>query len=286
MYINISELMRLKGRLNDINHDLNVTLGNVNQELESVCNNINSSELKEANLTVKNNISNLSVEINTNINNLSEFMASQLGSYKVSADEAQAALKNLVNIVSSVFTSGGIINMEGLQNLNNPTGTTGSTTTDPTPTPTPTPTVDVSIYHENPDKGFVITTDNPKYEPTDQERQILYNLVASESANTYDDALGVASTVFNRVDTNYNNNYKGTGSAIWAQLSAPNQYGVYYKGYVAPWVTPEKYTMAERAVNDALAGVRNCSYTNYRSSNSYGYSSNQISPNGNRFGYR
>lgn len=274
MYLDLTELMRLKGRLGDINIELGNTLNSVSTELENVCNNINSSDLKAANEAIKEKILTLASKINANVARLDEFMGNQLSTYKVSNEDAQASLKELVSFLSQVFTAGGAINMQAIEDFKNGTG-------NGTSTPPVNNGPDISIYHSNPAQGFVVTTGNKTYEPTDQERQVLYNLVAGEFGRDYDDALGVASTVLNRCDTNYSNN----GTTLWSQLSARGQYGTYYQGTVAPWATPERYAIAKRAVDDALAGVRNCQYTNYRSNGSTWYGGYMISAGGNRFGW-
>lgn len=109
MNINVSEMMRLKGRLADISNELDTIFNGVNSELQSISDNVNSSDLHSAILNVQDNVESLSANLSNNLHVLEEFMTSQLESYSVTNEEASESLKNLVNLVENMFDSNGNI---------------------------------------------------------------------------------------------------------------------------------------------------------------------------------
>lgn len=107
MKIDLTEMMRIKGRLSDINNEMGSTFNGINQEFDSVSRNISSEGLHEAIVTVQENISNLSSMFSKNMVALEEFMDEQLSSYSSTNEEASQSLQNLVNIVNQTFDSSG-----------------------------------------------------------------------------------------------------------------------------------------------------------------------------------
>ncbi len=144
--------------------------------------------------------------------------------------------------------------------------------------------LDLSVYHNNPATGFQVTTGNPTYELSQQDLQLMYGLVASESDKTYDDALGVATTILNRCETS--NWVNAHSQNPIEQITAPGQFEVYSKGTYKQWQTRELPETVVKAVNDALSGVRNHDYCYFRSNGSNSYSDNMITQTGNRYGYK
>lgn len=107
MKIDITEMMRIKGRLTDINNELNSTFKGINQEFDSISSNINSEGLHEAIITVQQNISTLSTMFANNMVSLEEFIGEQLSSYTLSNNNASESLQNLVNMVNQTFDENG-----------------------------------------------------------------------------------------------------------------------------------------------------------------------------------
>lgn len=134
---------------------------------------------------------------------------------------------------------------------------------------------ELSVYTENPAKGFVLTTGNQTYKLTDKDKELLYKVVASEAQkDSYDDSLAVMSVILNRADVGCKDPIK--------IITAKGQFEGYYGGsYRNVTVTNEVKT----AVDDALAGVRNNEYMYFVSngSNAAKYGSNMISDKGNRY---
>lgn len=111
MKINLTEMMRLKGRLVDINGELDSTLNGINSEFDSIAGNINSSGLHQSILNVQDSIKTLGINFHDNMTSLENFMEEQLTSYSITNEEASNSLKNLVNLVQNVFDENGNILM-------------------------------------------------------------------------------------------------------------------------------------------------------------------------------
>ncbi len=112
MYIDLAEVMRLKGRLVDINSEIDGTLKNVNNELDTVCSTINSDNLIQANNSIKEKVLSLSTNLVNNLNKLTEFMGTQLENYTVSYQEAESALQSLVNHLNTQYRANGVISYD------------------------------------------------------------------------------------------------------------------------------------------------------------------------------
>ncbi len=112
MYIDLAEVMRLKGRLVDISSEIDGTLKNVNNELDTICSTINSDNLIQANNSIKEKVLTLSTNLVNNLNKLTEFMGTQLENYTVSYQEAESALQSLVNHLNSQYGANGVISYD------------------------------------------------------------------------------------------------------------------------------------------------------------------------------
>lgn len=122
MKINLTEMMRIKGRLEDINGEMDTTFKNVNKEFESIGNNIHSSGLHQAILKFQESITALSSKFSQNMDILDNFIGTQLKEYTITNEEANESLKNLINLVDGTFDKNGNI----MQNSNGTLGTGGT----------------------------------------------------------------------------------------------------------------------------------------------------------------
>ena len=174
-----------------------------------------------------------------------------------------------------------------------PAPTTQAQTT-PVETPTQTPTespaqtqapttgsIDTSVYRSNPNTGFTVTTNNQTYDLSSADIDFLYGIVAAESDKSYDDSLAVISVILNRCENDAWIYSHGTNPV--SQCKAPNQFEVYRSGAYKKYTNGQAPAEVVKAVDDALAGVRNNSYLSFRSNGSTGYSSNMITTTGNRY---
>ena len=143
------------------------------------------------------------------------------------------------------------------------------------------PDIDISVYKENLALGFDVTTGNLTYELEDSEFELICAIVSAESDKSYDDALAVITTILNRCETD--NWIRSHGTDPVAQATAPNQFVVYQHGSYKSYMNGNAPETVVRAVKDALAGVRNHKYLSFRSNGTTSYSSNMISPTGNRY---
>ena len=143
------------------------------------------------------------------------------------------------------------------------------------------PNINVSKYKNNIAKGFEVTTGNLTYKLCDKDIELLCAIVSAESDKTYDDALAVITTILNRCETkNWINSH---GRDPIAQATAPNQFVVYQHGSYEKYMNGKAPDTVKQAVMDALSGVRNHDYCSFRSNGTTSYSSNMISPTGNRY---
>ncbi len=144
--------------------------------------------------------------------------------------------------------------------------------------------LDLSVYHNNTESGFQVTTGNLQYELSKKDYETICAIVAAESDRTYDDALAVATTIFNRCETsNWVNAYSRDPIQ---QISAPGQFAVYSSGSYKNWLGGNVPVQVSKAVSDVMSGVRNHDYCFFRSNSSTRYSDNMITPTGNRYGYK
>lgn len=143
------------------------------------------------------------------------------------------------------------------------------------------PNIDISRYKNNEANGFKVTTGNLSYDLCDEDFELLCAIVSAESDKSYDDALAVVTTILNRCETS--NWIASHGKDPISQATAPNQFVVYQHGSYSRYMNGNAPETVVQAVKDALAGVRNHNYCSFRSNGSTGYSSNMISPTGNRY---
>lgn len=109
MKINLTEMMRIKGRLIDINSEMNTTFSGINEEFGDISRNIRSTDLQQSILKFQRNITALSRKFSLNMNDLEEFLSQQLSSYTVSNEEAQQSLQSLINELNQTFDISGNI---------------------------------------------------------------------------------------------------------------------------------------------------------------------------------
>jgi hypothetical protein len=128
--------------------------------------------------------------------------------------------------------------------------------------------VSASGYASKPGYGFNVTTDNKTYDLTDDEIYTLSSVVACEANRaSKDDILAVASVILNRAEVR--------GVSPVTEVSS---------GGFSCWGTSTVPTnIVLTTVKDALSGIRNNTYTGFRSWTS-GYSENYIVEGGNRYG--
>lgn len=264
MRIELSEMMRLKGRIADLNDELGRTFGSIRNDISSIGNNILSSPLSKPNLEFSNKIASVSGTLETTMNQLMEFFDSQINQYQVTNEEAEAELVKLVNTISTTFAAEGVTEYTSKAIYNSAAS------------------IDTSVYKSNPDNGFVVTTGNATYQVSDQQRDTLYAIVAAESDKSYDDALGVASVIMNRCEDSWCANTFGANP--YNQATAKGQFSVYSggNGVYTRYTGGNAPETVRKAVDDALNGVRNCEYLYFRSNGS-SYSNNMITSSGNRY---
>ncbi len=137
-----------------------------------------------------------------------------------------------------------------------------------------------SIYKSKEEKGFVVTIDNKTYDLNQAETELLMAITAAECDKSLDDALATVSVILNRCETEKWINSYGTNPI--SQATAPGQFSVYsskaYEKYLEE--VPEE---VQKAVEDALNGVRNNEYTRFNSNATKNYSDNMITETGNRY---
>ncbi len=140
---------------------------------------------------------------------------------------------------------------------------------------------DLSLYHDNSANGFTVTEGNPTFNLSDSDIELLSAIVSAESASNYDDALAVASVIFNRCSAS--NWVASHGENPVSQATAPNQFVVYQDGIYQQYMNGNAKPEAIAAVRACMDGVRNCDYLSFRSNGSTGFSDNMITPDGNRY---
>ena len=118
---------------------------------------------------------------------------------------------------------------------------------------------------------------NNAYNLSDNDFNVVAGVIACE-ATGYDDALGVASVILNRVDSG---SYPNTPLGV---VSAPGQFSCY--GYYLN--NPGRYaskrsSYADNALRTALSGTRNNSFYSFNYYCAEGYSCTQIGVNGNYY---
>lgn len=146
---------------------------------------------------------------------------------------------------------------------------------------TPSNGIDVSKYTSKPERGFVVTTDNPKYNLSSSDIELLTAIVSAESDKSYDDALAVASTIFNRCEEPKWASCGGSNPV--KQATAPNQFVVYQHGSYKQYMGSGAPDTCRQAVLDVMNGARNHDYLSFRSNGSSNYGGNMITSTGNRY---
>ena len=145
----------------------------------------------------------------------------------------------------------------------------------------PTPVAQSIPAKSNPANGFNVTSGNKTYDMNSSDLDLLYSIVAAESDKSYDDALAVASVILNRCEDSAWVSSFGTNPI--RQATAPNQFVVYQTGAYRSFTNGRSPAAVKSAVDAAISGTRNNRYLSFRSNNSRSYSSNMITPTGNRY---
>lgn len=127
MNIDISEVMRLHGRLCDINTDMNNILLGIKGELLRISNNIRTIVLLESNSNLKEKITGLSENLTKDMTNLADFIKKQMDSYTVTNEEAKTALEGLVNLISEKFDATGSVIITASATITNESANPNST---------------------------------------------------------------------------------------------------------------------------------------------------------------
>lgn len=144
-------------------------------------------------------------------------------------------------------------------------------------------------YKSDEAMGFNVSVNNKTYDVSGSDLDLLIAVICVEAGDSIDDALAVISVVLNRCDSDKWGNYFGRSPI--SQITAPNQFEVYFKnmyyGYLpsGKYYNSAKYNYVKEAVLDGLNGVRNNNYLGFRSWESYSYSNNYIANRGNRYGF-
>lgn len=136
-------------------------------------------------------------------------------------------------------------------------------------------------YISLPEKGFILSVDNKKYELTGLDYDMFVAIVASESRANKDDVLAVMSVILNRSDS--------SGKTPLQVVTAPGQFTGYLDGHYLKFLysdgtlNTQSVGVVKEVVDDALNGVRNNNYYSFRSGWVTSFSDNQIAYKGNRF---
>lgn len=144
----------------------------------------------------------------------------------------------------------------------------------------PTPG-NVGGYASKPESGFVVSGGHKTYSLSDGDLNLLMAIVAAESDKSADDALAVASTILNRCESPAWESCGGSNPI--KQATASGQFVVYETGKYKEFMNGNVPSSVAQAVLDALGGVRNHQYLSFRANSSASYSSNMITPDGNRY---
>jgi len=121
------------------------------------------------------------------------------------------------------------------------------------------------------------------YQLSEEDKRQLMALVGGEDNHSYEGALAVASTILNRCESPQWSNYGGSNPL--AQAKAKGQFvawnGNITKSYLKDSSKIPNYV--EQAVEDALNGTRNHSFTRFRANTNPGKDRVQIGENGNYY---
>ncbi len=138
---------------------------------------------------------------------------------------------------------------------------------------------DISVYTNNDENGFVVTTGNYAYELNEKDVELLYAIVAAEGDKSYDDSLALMSTLLNRCEDK--EWITSLGKDPIAHITAIDQFKTYQTGNYMQYLGGNVSDAVKRAVNDALKGVRNHNYLNF--SKNIDFSTFMITETGNRY---
>ena len=136
-------------------------------------------------------------------------------------------------------------------------------------------------YSNNASSGFNVTTGNFSYQLTDKDFDLLCAIVASEGNLSYDESLAVVSTILNRCDNSEFITMFGKDPI--AQITGLNQFTSYGNGSYKSYLNGKAPVEVINAVKDALSGVRNHRFCNYKANSFSDFSSNMITSSGNRY---
>ena len=142
-------------------------------------------------------------------------------------------------------------------------------------------TTPVKGFGSNSGISFELTTGNKTYSLSEDDKKLLYAVVASEAAHNKDDALGVTSVILNRCE---NSGFGATDpiSIIKRKGQFEGYFGGSYKRYYNDVsLIPDEVI---QAVDDCLNGTRNTDALFFRANSWDDYSSNLITTDGNRYG--
>ena len=110
-----------------------------------------------------------------------------------------------------------------------------------------------------------------------EELELIWAIIQQEDNKSYEGALAVISCVMNRVDSPL---WKYCGSNAYEQLTAPRQFCYSNDTFWQRWLGGNVYNHVKLAVEDCLQkGIRNHSYTSFRSTNGGDSSREQIGGN-------
>lgn len=107
MYLGLSEILRLKGRLSDVKTRLKDTLNGVASELIDVNNNIRSESLVASNRNIQERVDVLRNTLDSNLDVLVNFLETQINSYQSTHDTTKESLDSLLNLINSTFDGNG-----------------------------------------------------------------------------------------------------------------------------------------------------------------------------------
>ncbi len=135
-------------------------------------------------------------------------------------------------------------------------------------------------YKSNQATGFTVTTGNKTYELNETDYDFLCAVVSAESDRTPDDALGVASVILNRCDSEkWSSEF---GPNVRDQL-VPSQFSVLVDKRYRQYLNGKSPAAVKTAVSDALNGIRNNKYLSFNGNAVTNYSTNMITSSGNRY---
>ena len=287
--VEVGELMRLSSRSEELNSDISSTFNGINNVLDNISGIVRSDTLTGANDIQKDGVNTLMVRIDENLRNIKIFLDNQIKNYTVSVEDALNSLNTLIAAINGAYgvNSGkSYTSFTSNKTTSDNVSVKNNVNTEKNYTVSSTPynsndSVDTSGYKSNEASGFVVTEGNTKYDLNDNDKDLLYAIVAAESDQSKDDALAVASTILNRCeDTRWVNSH---GTNPIKQATAPSQFVVYQNGNYKQYTNGQAPETVKQAVNDALNGVRNHNYLSFRSNGSTKYSSNMITETGNRY---